>query len=99
VGFEPGASTPDAKTIRLLRAKLTETGALDRLFDAFDRRLRTNGYLAMAFDRLRISKKLIQYLFVNCHNDGLLHSILYRLTHKITDSPGRRSSLHCVMMG
>jgi hypothetical protein len=48
VSFDLGAPTPGANTIRLLRAKLTEAGTLQVLFDAFDHRLRTNGYLAMA---------------------------------------------------
>ena len=47
LGFDLGAPTPDANTIRLFREKLTEAGALQVLFDAFDHRLRTNGYLAM----------------------------------------------------
>ncbi len=47
LGFDLGAPTPDANTIRLFREKLTEAGTLQLLFDAFDHRLRTNGYLAM----------------------------------------------------
>lgn len=47
LGFDLGAPTPDANTIRLFREKLTEAGTLQVLFDAFDHRLRTNGYLAM----------------------------------------------------
>jgi transposase, IS5 family len=43
LGFDLGAPTPDANTIRLFRERLTETKA----FDAFYNRLRTNGYLAM----------------------------------------------------
>lgn len=47
LGFDLGSPTPDANTIRLFREKLTEAGALTALFDAFDHRLRSNGYLAM----------------------------------------------------
>lgn len=47
LGFDLGAPTPDANTIRLFREKLTDAGTLKVLFDAFDHRLRTNGYLAM----------------------------------------------------
>lgn len=47
LGFDLGAPTPDANTIRLFREKLTETKTITVLFDAFDHRLRTNGYLAM----------------------------------------------------
>lgn len=47
LGFDLGAPTPDANTIRLFREKLTDAGTLQVLFDAFDHRLRANGYLAM----------------------------------------------------
>lgn len=47
LGFDLGAPTPDTNTIRLFREKLTDAGTLQVLFDAFDHRLRTNGYLAM----------------------------------------------------
>jgi IS5 family transposase len=47
LGFELGASTPDANTIRLFREKLTEAGALDPLFADFDHQLKDRGYLAM----------------------------------------------------
>jgi transposase, IS5 family len=47
LGFDLGAPTPDANTIRLFRERLTEAKAIMVLFDAFDNRLRTNGYLAM----------------------------------------------------
>jgi len=47
LGFDLGAATPDANTIRLFREKLTEAGALDTLFAAFDRQLKERGYLAM----------------------------------------------------
>ena len=48
LGFDLGAATPDANTIRLFREKLTAAGALDTLFADFDRCLRQRGYLAMA---------------------------------------------------
>jgi IS5 family transposase len=47
LGFDLGAATPDANTIRLFREKLTEAGALDTLFADFDRQLKERGYLAM----------------------------------------------------
>lgn len=47
LGFDLGAPTPDANTIRLFREKLTESGALEALFADFDRQLRERGYLAM----------------------------------------------------
>lgn len=47
LGFDLGAATPDANTIRLFREKLTEAGALDTLFEDFDRQLKERGYLAM----------------------------------------------------
>lgn len=47
LGFDLGAPTTKANTIRLFREKITDTGTLQVLFDAFDHRLRTNGYLAM----------------------------------------------------
>ena len=42
-----GAPTPDAKTIRLFREKLTAAGMLDPLFADFDDQLKERGYLAM----------------------------------------------------
>ena len=47
LGFDLGAPTPDANTIRLFREKLTEGGALEMLFADFDRQLKERGYLAM----------------------------------------------------
>lgn len=47
LGFDLGAATPDANTIRLFREKLTEASALDTLFADFDRQLRERGYIAM----------------------------------------------------
>jgi IS5 family transposase len=38
---------PDAKTIWLFREHLAQTGAVERLFERFDRYLRRKGYLAM----------------------------------------------------
>ncbi len=49
LGFDIGAPTPDANTIRLFREELTHAGTLQVLFDAFDHRLRANGYLAMGW--------------------------------------------------
>jgi len=47
LGFDLGAATPDANTIRLFREKLTEAGALDAVFTDFDRQLKERGYLAV----------------------------------------------------
>jgi IS5 family transposase len=47
LGFDLGAPTPDANTIRLFRERLTQAGALDALFADFDRQLRERGYLPM----------------------------------------------------
>ena len=47
LGFDLGAPTPDANTIRLFRERLTQAGALDLLFADFDRQLKERGYLAM----------------------------------------------------
>lgn len=47
LGFDLGAATPDANTIRLFREKLTEADALETLFAAFDRELKERGYLTM----------------------------------------------------
>lgn len=47
LGFDLGAATPDANTIRLFREKLTEAGALGTVFADFDRQLKERGYLAM----------------------------------------------------
>ena len=47
LGFDLGVPTPDANTIRLFGERLTEAKAITVLFEAFDNRLRTTGYLAM----------------------------------------------------
>jgi IS5 family transposase len=47
LGFDLGAPTPDANTIRLFRERLTQAKSITLLFDAFDNRLRSSGYLAM----------------------------------------------------
>jgi hypothetical protein len=39
LGFDLGASTPDANRIQLFRERLTEAGALEALFFALDREL------------------------------------------------------------
>jgi IS5 family transposase len=46
-GFDLGASMPDENTIRYYRNRLTQSGTLERLMEAFDRQLREQGYLAM----------------------------------------------------
>ncbi|MDP3550358.1 MAG: IS5 family transposase [Novosphingobium sp.] len=47
LGFDLGAATPDANTIRTFRERLTNAGALDTLFADFDRQLKERGYLPM----------------------------------------------------
>tara|TARA_R110000787_G_C13434478_1_gene445824 strand:- start:3327 stop:4223 length:897 start_codon:yes stop_codon:yes gene_type:complete len=47
LGVDLGAPTFDANTIRLFRERLIEAKSITVLFDAFDNRLRTSGYLAM----------------------------------------------------
>ena len=47
LGFDLGAATPDANTIRMFRERLTQGGALDMLFTDFDRQLKERGYLPM----------------------------------------------------
>ena len=47
LGFDLGAATPDANTIRMFRERLTNAGALDRVFTDFDRQLKARGYLPM----------------------------------------------------
>ncbi len=47
LGFDLGAATPDANTIRMFRERLTAAGALDMLFADFDRQLKDRGYLPM----------------------------------------------------
>lgn len=47
LGFDLGAPTPDANTIRMFRERLTEAKAMGTLFDAFDQQLRKGGYIAM----------------------------------------------------
>ena len=48
LGIGMSETVPDAKTIWLFRERLTEAGALARLFALFDARLRKRGYLAMS---------------------------------------------------
>jgi transposase, IS5 family len=47
LGFDLGAPTPDANTIRLFRERLIAAGALNRLFSDFDQQLKERGYLPM----------------------------------------------------
>ncbi len=47
LGFDLGAATLDANTIRLFRERLARAGAVDTLFATFDRCLRERGYLSM----------------------------------------------------
>lgn len=47
LGFDLGAATPDANTIRTFRERLTKTGALKTIFSDFDRQLKAQGYLPM----------------------------------------------------
>ena len=47
LGFELGKPTPDENTIRCFRERLTKAGAIEVLFEEFDRQVRSSGYLAM----------------------------------------------------
>jgi IS5 family transposase len=47
LGLDDGDRIPDAKTIWLFRERLTRVGAMQRLFERFDRLLHDRGYLAM----------------------------------------------------
>jgi IS5 family transposase len=48
LGLGLGDPVPDANTIWTFREALTKAGAIERLFELFDRQLRAAGYLAMA---------------------------------------------------
>ena len=48
LGFDLGAPTPDENTIRLFRNKLTQTGTLERVMQAFDWQLKKKGYIPMS---------------------------------------------------
>lgn len=46
-GFDLGGKMPDENTIRHYRNRLTESGTLEALMQAFEQQLRERGYLAM----------------------------------------------------
>jgi IS5 family transposase len=48
LGLGLGDAVPDANTLWTFREALTEAGAIERLFELFDRELRAAGYLAMS---------------------------------------------------
>jgi IS5 family transposase len=48
LGLGLGDAVPDANTIWTFREALTRAGAIERLFELFDRELRAAGYLAMS---------------------------------------------------
>jgi IS5 family transposase len=48
LGLGLGDAVPDANTIWTFREGLTKAGAVERLFELFDRQLRAAGYLAMS---------------------------------------------------
>jgi hypothetical protein len=48
LGLGLGDAVPDANTIWTFREALTNAGAIERLFELFDRELRSAGYLAMS---------------------------------------------------
>lgn len=57
-GLDLGASIPDEYTIRHYRNRLTQSGTLEPLMEAFDRKLHEQGCLAMGgriFDPTLIS--------------------------------------------
>lgn len=47
-GFDLGGTMPDENTIRHYRNRLTESGTLEALMQAFEQQLRERGYLAMS---------------------------------------------------
>ena len=47
LGLSLGDAVPDAKTIWLFREHLVQAGAIEKLFDRFDKHLANAGYLAM----------------------------------------------------
>ena len=47
-GLDLGGAMPDENTIRHYRNRLTETGTLEALMQAFEQQLREAGYLAMS---------------------------------------------------
>ena len=48
LGLGLGDAVPDANTIWIFRETLTKAGAIQRLFELFDREFRGAGYLAMS---------------------------------------------------
>jgi transposase, IS5 family len=48
LGLGLGDAVPDANTLWTFREALTKAGAIERLFELFDRELRSAGYLAMS---------------------------------------------------
>lgn len=48
LGIGMSGKVPDATTISLFRERLTEAGAIAKLFALFDARLKESGYLAMS---------------------------------------------------
>src|SRR5919202_4594627 len=48
LGLSLGERVPDATTIWLFRERLVRAGAMDRLFERFDRAVREAGYIAMS---------------------------------------------------
>jgi hypothetical protein len=65
LGFDLGAPTPDANTIRVLPEKLTEAGALDAVFTEFDRQLKERGCLGMGgqiVDAMLVAPKQIRWV-------------------------------------
>jgi len=48
LGLGLGDAVPDANTIWTFREAMTKAGAIERLFELFDRELRSAGYLAMS---------------------------------------------------
>jgi IS5 family transposase len=55
LGLGLGDAVPDANTIWTFREALTKAGAIERLFELFDRELRSAGYLAMSGQRVDAS--------------------------------------------
>jgi len=57
LGLELHAAVPDAKTIWLLRERLTKAGAIAALFARFETHLKTQGYLAISGQTRALSRR------------------------------------------
>src|SRR3546814_13584931 len=67
-GFDFGAPTPDADTIRMFRERLTAAGALDTLTTDCDRQLKERGHLHIS-GQLLVEKTMVAPSPRNIHID------------------------------